>query len=49
MWAEQMALLSGVVHAPTLYSFGDRLQDWAKAALKLATSDRLIVVGCSIG
>lgn len=49
MWAEQMHLLPGSTYAPTLYSWGDRIEEWAMAALKLVREDRLIVVGCSVG
>ena len=49
MWAEQMLLLPGASHAPTLYGCGDTLDQWAKAALKCVSGNRVIVVGCSIG
>ncbi|MCF3641691.1 alpha/beta hydrolase [Rhizobium sp. TRM95111] len=49
MWAGQMGLLPGATHAPTLYGFGDRIEDWAVRALKPLGSDRVIVVGCSVG
>jgi len=49
MWAEQMQLLPGATHAPTLYSFGDRIESWAEKALALTKSKRLVVVGCSVG
>jgi pimeloyl-ACP methyl ester carboxylesterase len=49
MWAGQMQLLPGSTHAPTLYPFGDSIEAWAAAALKVAQGDRLIVVGCSVG
>jgi pimeloyl-ACP methyl ester carboxylesterase len=49
MWAGQMALLPGATYAPTLYALGDSVEEWAAEALKLATGDRLIVVGCSVG
>lgn len=49
MWAAQQHLLPGATHAPTLYDLGDSVEAWAQAALKLVTSDRLIVVGCSVG
>ena len=49
MWAGHMDLLPGHTHAPTLYGFGDTVEEWAAAALKLVDSDELIVVGCSVG
>ena len=49
MWAAQMNLLPGSSFSPTLYGFGDTVEAWAIEALKRATSDRLIVVGCSVG
>jgi pimeloyl-[acyl-carrier protein] methyl ester esterase len=49
MWAAQMDLLPGATHAPTLYPFGDTIEAWAAAALKPTQSNRLIVVGCSVG
>lgn len=49
MWASQMDILPGCTYAPTLYSFGATLEDWATKALALANEERLIVVGCSVG
>ncbi len=49
MWADQMDLLPNSAIAPTLYTFGDSVEEWAARALQLTTSDRLIVVGCSVG
>ncbi|MGZ6242430.1 MAG: alpha/beta fold hydrolase [Candidatus Binataceae bacterium] len=49
MWAGQKQLLPGSTYAPTLYPFGDSIEEWAAAALKSAKGDRLIVVGCSVG
>jgi pimeloyl-ACP methyl ester carboxylesterase len=49
MWAGQQHLLPGSTYAPTLYPFGDSIEAWAAAALKLAKGDRLIVVGSSVG
>jgi pimeloyl-ACP methyl ester carboxylesterase len=49
MWAAQTQLLPGSTYAPTLYPFGDSIEAWAAAALKVAEGDRLIVVGCSVG
>lgn len=49
MWDAQKHLLPGATYAPTLYPLGDTIEDWAAAALGMAKSDRLIVVGCSVG
>jgi len=49
MWAGQRHLLPGSTYTPTLYPFGDSIEAWAAAALKLAKNDRLVVVGCSVG
>ena len=49
MWAGQKQLLPGSTHTPTLYPFGDSIEAWAAAALKVAKGDRLVVVGCSVG
>jgi pimeloyl-ACP methyl ester carboxylesterase len=49
MWAGQQHVLPDSTCAPTLYRLGDSVEAWAAAALKLVKSDRLIVVGCSVG
>ena len=49
MWREQMELLPGTTHAPTLYRLGNCIEEWAVAALRMAKGDRLVVVGCSVG
>ena len=49
MWIDQMELVPGFTIAPKLYSLGDSVEEWAAEALKLTTSNRLIVVGCSVG
>lgn len=49
MWASQLDLLPGATYAPTLYGFGDRVEDWAAEALSLPKGNQLIVVGCSVG
>lgn len=49
MWASQLDLLPGATYAPTLYGFGDGVEDWAAEALKLPAGNKLIVVGCSVG
>lgn len=49
MWREQMELLPGTTHAPTLYRLGNCLEEWAAAVLRMTKGDRLVVVGCSVG
>ncbi|CAN7315843.1 alpha/beta fold hydrolase [Neorhizobium sp. LjRoot104] len=49
MWTGQMDILPRSTCAPTLYGLGDTIEEWAAAALKLVSNDRLIVVGCSVG
>lgn len=49
MWAQQMQLLPDASHAPTMYAFGDTIEDWAARSVERTLSDRLILVGCSIG
>ena len=49
MWAAQMDLLPRSSYAPTLYGYGNTIEEWGSEALKRAPTDRLIVVGCSIG
>lgn len=49
MWADQMHLLPGSTFAPTLYSLGENIEEWAVKALELVEGDHIIVVGCSIG
>jgi pimeloyl-ACP methyl ester carboxylesterase len=49
MWVDQLDLLPGATYAPRLYGFGDRVEDWAAAALRLSRGNQIIVVGCSIG
>ncbi|MGO7117549.1 alpha/beta fold hydrolase [Rhizobium leguminosarum] len=49
MWAAQLDLLPGATYAPTLYGYGDRVEDWAAEAIKLPKGDQVIVVGCSVG
>jgi len=48
MWAAQLDIFPGA-HAPTLYDFGNHVEHWAAASLRLTKSDDLIVVGCSVG
>jgi pimeloyl-ACP methyl ester carboxylesterase len=49
MWAHQMELFPGPTYAPTLYGLGNTVEAWASEALRIATTDRLVVVGCSVG
>lgn len=49
MWAQQMQLLPGATQAPTLYSFGETIEAWAGRSLEHTRSNRLVLVGCSIG
>lgn len=49
MWASQLDLLPGATYAPTLYKFGERVEDWAANALRLPEGNQIIVVGCSVG
>lgn len=48
MWSGQRELLPDT-YAPTLYGFGDCVEDWAAEALKLPRGNRILVVGCSVG
>jgi pimeloyl-ACP methyl ester carboxylesterase len=49
MWDEQMHILPGRSHAPTLYGLGDGIEAWAQAVLSSIAGERLLVVGCSVG
>lgn len=49
MWNGLRDLLPTATSAPTLYGFGDTLEDWARGALETTDAERLIVVGCSVG
>ena len=49
MWAGHMDIAGISTCAPTLYGLGDTVESWAIEALKQTTSERLIVVGCSVG
>lgn len=49
MWDAQRSAISLPSHAPALYGFGETLADWAKGALALTDSRKLILVGCSVG
>lgn len=49
MWDAQLGLLPGATYAPTLYRYGHRVEDWADEALKLASGNQIVVVGCSVG
>jgi len=50
MWANEMELVPAGTIAPTLYSFGESIEDWARAVLDLTSQhDPLVVVGNSVG
>jgi pimeloyl-ACP methyl ester carboxylesterase len=49
MWRAQLDAFSGLAVAPNLYPCGANLTNWAHHALEEVTSDRLIVVGNSVG
>ena len=49
MWANEMSLLPNATMAPTLYSVGESIEDWARAVLDLATEKALVLVGNSVG
>ena len=50
MWANEMDLLPGATLAPTLYSLGESIEDWAQAVLDLTRDEEaLVVVGNSVG
>ena len=44
-----MNLLPDCTYAPDLYGLEDGVGAWASQVLRAVTSDRLIVVGCSVG
>ncbi|MGO7284620.1 alpha/beta fold hydrolase, partial [Rhizobium ruizarguesonis] len=49
MWDRQINLLPGSTYAPTLYSLGDGVEEWAASALNQVNEERIVVVGCSVG
>jgi len=49
MWAGHRDLIPIASYSPTLYGLGTTIEAWAREALNIAQSDRLIVVGCSVG
>jgi pimeloyl-ACP methyl ester carboxylesterase len=49
MWANEMELLPGKTIAPTLYAFGESIENWAQAVLELTTEEEFVVVGNSVG
>ncbi|WP_326893661.1 alpha/beta hydrolase (plasmid) [Rhizobium beringeri] len=49
MWDRQINLLPGSTYAPTLYSLGNGIEEWAASALRQVNEDRIVVVGCSVG
>jgi pimeloyl-ACP methyl ester carboxylesterase len=49
MWANEMQLLPNATIAPSLYSFGESIEDWAQAVLELISEETFVVVGNSVG
>jgi pimeloyl-ACP methyl ester carboxylesterase len=49
MWDRQVNLLPGSTYAPTLYSLGEGVEEWAASALNQVNEERIVVVGCSVG
>ena len=49
MWANEMQLLPNATIAPSLYSFGESIEDWAQAVLELTSEETFVVVGNSVG
>lgn len=49
MWESQLNILPARTVTPNLYELGDSLEMWARHILNSVTSDRLVVVGASMG
>lgn len=49
MWERQMMLLPNHTYVPNLCEYSDNIEEWAVNALALTKSEKLIVVGCSVG
>lgn len=49
MWTSEMHLLPERTIAPTLYGFGESIEEWARAILDVASEGPLVVVGNSVG
>ncbi len=49
MWHAEVDRETQPAFAPTLYGFGETLQEWAKGVLDLVGTEPFIAVGCSIG
>lgn len=49
MWTGEMHLLPERTIAPTLYGFGESIEEWARAILDVASEGPLVVVGNSVG
>ncbi|MCB1445621.1 MAG: alpha/beta hydrolase [Rhizobiaceae bacterium] len=49
MWSAQSDLIPGATYAPTLYSRGDTVADWAVSVLSEMREERIVVIGCSVG
>lgn len=49
MWTDFQDILPGSTFTPTLYDTGNSMKEWVEAALRQASTHRLVVVGCSVG
>jgi hypothetical protein len=48
MWRTERDLLPGETLAPSLYEFGETLEEWGRGVLALVGDDPLVVVGRSV-
>jgi hypothetical protein len=49
MWDRQMAWLPASTFAPTMYQYGQSIEEWAAGVLDEVGDEELFVVGASIG
>jgi 2-succinyl-5-enolpyruvyl-6-hydroxy-3-cyclohexene-1-carboxylate synthase len=49
MWSHQLTWLPASTFAPTLYDYGDSIEEWAGEALKEAGIADFVLVGASVG
>jgi pimeloyl-ACP methyl ester carboxylesterase len=49
MWEKQLSIAPGRSVAPTLYGFGDSLEDWAARSLEAVGTRPTIAIGASMG
>jgi len=49
MWDEQIKHFRNASYAPNLYRLGINLEEWAHGALQFVHSDKIVIVGCSVG